>query len=85
MAYRDLIDEETGSVDVIAYRRMIRNRCIRDYGVVTPRGVRSATSFLRPILNGLRDDWKMRHGLSVAMSDMSADLSGDLQGVQKEL
>jgi len=68
--YRDLVDEATGRVNLVAYRAMCRARSIREYGSVCVAGLKSAGRWYRQHIADMQSDWESRHGIPQAMHEI---------------
>jgi hypothetical protein len=60
-----LIDEDTGEVNVTVLKRLARREAMATYGAITPRSLRSALREYAGIIPQMQTAWRQRHGLPV--------------------
>ncbi len=68
--YRDLVDEATGRVNLVAYRAMCRARSIREHGSVCVAGLKAAGKWYRQHITAMQTAWKMENGVHVPMTEI---------------
>src|SRR3954447_6698679 len=63
----DLINAETGEVNLSVLKGLCRRDAMRDYGAITPRSLRSALRYYKCLADQLACGWRMQRGLPVEM------------------
>lgn len=81
--YRDLLDEEDGSVNLTVLKSMCRGYANREYGGCSPYALRQALKHYNQFVTDLKTDWARRHGQMIRM--VSVDFITPLNGVSREL
>lgn len=61
----DLLDEETGEVNLGALKALARREAMATYGAITPRSLRSSLREVSGLLPELQAAWRERHGLPI--------------------
>ena len=72
LSLNNLINEETGEINLTVLKAIARRRAMADYGAITPRSLRSALSYYAGMIPEKQCAWRMRHGLPVAMTTTTA-------------
>jgi hypothetical protein len=62
----NLIDEATGETNRDVLKALCRRRAMADYGVLSPRALRSSLRYYGNLVDQFADAWRQRHGLPVA-------------------
>jgi len=65
LTIHNLIDDETGEVDLSVLKALARRRAMQDYGAITPRSLRSALRECAGMIPEKQCAWRMRRGLPV--------------------
>jgi hypothetical protein len=60
-----LIDEETGEINLGVLKALARRRAMQDYGAITPRSLRSALREYAGMIPQMQTAWRQRHGLPI--------------------
>jgi hypothetical protein len=68
----NLINEETGETNREVFKGLCRRRAVADFGDLSPRALRSSIRYYGNLVDQLSCAWRMRHGLPVAMTTISA-------------
>jgi hypothetical protein len=69
---RNLIDSETGQTNLSVLKAMTRRRAMAETGAASPRAIRDALSYYRDHIEAQKCAWKMRHGVEVAVTMVTA-------------
>lgn len=65
LTLNQLVDEQTGEVNLTVLKGLARRRALADYGAISPRSLRSAVREYAGIIPQLQTAWRERHGLPV--------------------
>jgi hypothetical protein len=67
-----LINEETGETNREVFKGLCRRRAMADFGDLSPHALRSSIRYYGNLVDQMACAWRMRHGLPVAMTTISA-------------
>jgi hypothetical protein len=71
LTLRNLIEEETGQTNLQVLKALSRRRAMADWGVLSPRALRSSLQYYAGLLPEMQCAWRQRHGLPVATTMMT--------------
>jgi hypothetical protein len=72
LTLNNLINEATGEANRDVFKGLCRRRAMADFGRLSPYALRSSIRYYGNIVDQLSCAWRMRHGLPVAMTTISA-------------
>ncbi len=78
----NLINAETGEVNVSVLKGLARREALRTWGEITPRSLRSALREFAGMIPELQTAWRQSHGLPVE-SVMCAPYGDAREGVRR--
>jgi hypothetical protein len=71
LSRNNLINAETGEVNLTVLKSLCRRDAMRDYGAITPRSLRSALRYYKCLAGQLACGWRMQRGLPVEMGTIT--------------
>jgi hypothetical protein len=78
----DLIDVDTGEVNLSVLKSLARRRAMQDYGSLSPRAVRQALRYFGGMIPERQAAWRQRNGLPVASSTITS-FAKEIDGVRR--
>lgn len=78
----NLIDEETGEVNLWVLKGIARREAMKTWGAITPMSLRAALREAADLIPEMRCAWRQRHGLPIEIS-MVTSFAPDRDGVRR--